>query len=143
MFKSSPAWIYGIWRTEQLQHYYLQSWKNYPFLWANDHLVILNTILNKSITGDNSATFIQRFGVRSRGGASDLVKPTFEEGFEKLFPMFLAYCMTILNQSELKPLERNILRWLMPIYARKRVLGRKILKLRQRKNFQKSVEKKN
>lgn len=132
MFISSPAWIYGIWRTEQLQKYYLKSWKNYPVLWANDHLVILNTILNKSIAGDNSTTFINRCGVRSRGALSNLVKPTDEERFEKLFPMFLDHCMTILNQSNLKPFERNILRWLMPLYARKRVLGSKMLKLRHR-----------
>ena len=132
MFISTPAWIYGIWRTEQLQNYYLSSWKNYPFLWANDHLVILNAIINKAIIGDNSATFIQRFGVRGRGAISNSEKPTDEERFEKLFPMFLDHCMTILKQNELSPLERNILGWLMPIYARKRVLGSKMLKLRHR-----------
>lgn len=128
MILSSPAWIYGIWRTEQLQNYYLNTWKNYPIIWANDHLVILNTILNKSIAGDNSATFIKRVCVKNGGS----VKPTDEERFDILFPMFLDYCMKILNQSKLKPFERNILRWLMPIYARKRVLGSKMLKLRHR-----------
>ena len=55
----APTWIYGMWRRKEL----LSNWdkaKNYPYVWAKDHLLLLPSLLRGRIGFTNDTWFYQR-----------------------------------------------------------------------------------
>ncbi|MEM8699255.1 MAG: glycosyltransferase family A protein [Pseudomonadota bacterium] len=121
MFRCHPSWIYGLWRTEALRRYYLTTWEAYPHAWANDHLVLLNVILDEAVVGDNATRFLQRIGVR--GGApksADQVAAGRAEA-RRLRPIFGQVCDLAIRARGFSALEERLLLAASGRYADKRV----------------------
>ena len=138
MFRSHPSWIYGVWRTERLRSYYLSAWEQYPILWANDHLVLFNAILDEAVVGDEQATFVQRVGMRDRNSPHKARRLSFTERInqrEEWKSEFLKCCRRSINMRNWNYFEKVILDLTVDSYARKRVIAsrRKMASLRLRR----------
>lgn len=137
MFHSHPSWIYGLWRTEGLRHYYMTTWERYPEGWANDHLVLLGVILDERVVGDDSVRFIQQIGVRA--GGAPAYKPDMAEKIAtktRMLPLYLGLCRRYVAERTWSGWERWVLDRFIGPYARKRVNTSKFqifsLKVRKR-----------
>ncbi|MEL6476484.1 MAG: glycosyltransferase [Pseudomonadota bacterium] len=121
MFLCHPSWIYGLWRTEALRRYYLGTWEAYPHPWANDHLVLLNVILDEAVVGDNGTRFIQRIGVRGGAPRSAAQKRAARAEARRLRPIFGAVCDAAIRVRGFSTLEERVLLGASGLYADKRV----------------------
>lgn len=123
MFRSHQSWIYCLWRTERLRHYYATTWEAYPVGWANDHLLLLNVILDDAVVGDDGVRFIQRIDVRRAPGEARRVASLSERIAQKeaLLPRFRALCRDAVARREWSAAERWVLDRVIDAYARKRV----------------------
>lgn len=136
MFFAHPSWIYGLWRTEALRHYYHTTWERYPVGWANDHLVLLGVILDDAMVGSNDAKFIQRIGVRPGPGPSkdSPIDAQIDEKRARL-DRFTPLCRQAINERDWGPAERWLLHAFVGTYVRKRVRSSELeimwLRLRQ------------
>ncbi|MEM0944751.1 MAG: glycosyltransferase family 2 protein, partial [Pseudomonadota bacterium] len=121
MFWSQPSWIYGLWRTEALRRYYIETWEKYPKGWANDHLVLLQVILDDALTGDSRPLFVQQIGVRP---GSTRQKPTLDQKIGEKTSYLSEYrrlCRQSVAERDWSSRERWILDRLIGFYAAKRV----------------------
>lgn len=121
MFRSHQSWIYGLWRTRDLRRYYQEAWQAFPYGWANDHLVLLNVILDEAVVGDDDARFIQQIGVRGGGGPA---RPSLAEHVAsraEMLPRYLRACSDAVARRDWSGPERFLLERAIGPYARKRL----------------------
>jgi len=128
MFLSHASWVYGLWRTGALRDYYMTTWEKHPMGWANDHLVILNAILDGGVVGDERARFIQRIGIPGADRATRTVaaaSPSLtEDYFAEMRQEMLRYralCREIVAARDWSGFERRILDLVIDRYADKRI----------------------
>lgn len=138
MFFSHPSWIYGLWRTDRLRHYYHNTWESYPVGWANDHLVLLHVILDEAVVGSNAATFTQRIGVRASSTPPTKVRQPLSTQIENKrtdLDRFRPLCRQAVADRAWSGAERFLLDLLIDRYAAKRVRSSefRILKLKLRR----------
>jgi len=55
-----PSWVYGLWRRANAIQALSFVQKNYPFLWAADHLAMLEAIIADGVVLSQKGKFIQR-----------------------------------------------------------------------------------
>ena len=137
MFRSHQSWIYRLWQTEALRHYYMTTWEACPVGWANDHLLLLNVILDEAVVGDDGTRFIQQI-VRSgpsrpRASLNEQIATKSE-----LLPRFRRLCREAVARREWATAERWVLNRFIDRYARKRVNASEleIMTLKARKAMQ-------
>ena len=124
MFLSHPSWIYCLWRTERLRHYYSACWEAFPTGWGNDHLVLLNAILDGAVVGDDGVRFIQRIDVRRGPGAAPLARAPYAERIAiktDLLPRFRRVCREAVAQRDWTRRERWALARVIDFYVQKRI----------------------
>jgi glycosyltransferase involved in cell wall biosynthesis len=130
MFYFHPSWIYGLWRTKELQQYYNYAWKQYPITWANDCLVLLYAFLDDAVTGDNKACFTQRIGIRH---ALSSQQPTTQELIdtkEMLISKYLPASKNAIAIRNWNVVEKLLLNSVIEIWARKRVKAKRLKLIR-------------
>jgi len=59
-----PEWLYGLFRTLDLRRAHLMA-EEFGYVWAADHLTLLQFILNDRVRGSNKTVFYYRKGQRS------------------------------------------------------------------------------
>jgi len=137
MFLSHPSWLYGMWRTDALRKYYHSTWEKYPIGWANDHLVLLEVILDEGVVGSNEACFVQRIGVRDGGSAQPATRDISEviDGKRQMLNRYKLLCRSAVSGRDWGVFEGFVLRGLIGWYATRRVRSSefRIFRLRVRR----------
>lgn len=60
MPRARAGWFYGLYRTSAAQSGSVAAHERYPHVWGWDYVVLLSTLLNGGIIGNNNAGFIHR-----------------------------------------------------------------------------------
>lgn len=98
---SHPGWLYGLFRTSDLERAYDEVLTNYPHIWAFDHLVLAPFILEKKIVGTNETCFYQR----ETGLSQSNYKPSKSKDQIRLICDFMKFMLAIIARSKLPFLE--------------------------------------
>jgi glycosyltransferase involved in cell wall biosynthesis len=131
MFRNSASWVYGMWRRDACIAITDRVHSAYPENWGFDHLMIFACALQDGIRGTRETTFHQRI---IRSGRNDL-RPEYDKMTE-CNAHFSAVCHALLNDSDLTPTQKAIVRLWIPFYVRRRCHPtRRLLSARWRKHF--------
>ncbi len=60
LFRSSPAWYYGLWDRETLRTAFLGVLDHFPYPFASDHLTIYGPIIEGSLRATSATRMIMR-----------------------------------------------------------------------------------
>jgi glycosyltransferase involved in cell wall biosynthesis len=131
MFRNSAGWVYGMWRTEDCIAVTNRVHSAYPDNWGFDHLMIFACALQDGVRGTHQTTFHQRI-IRS---VRKDVRPKYDQMAE-CNAHFGAVSHALLNDSDLTPIQKAIVRLWIPFYVRRRCHPtRRLLSARWRKHF--------
>ncbi|MCE9520818.1 MAG: glycosyltransferase [Alphaproteobacteria bacterium] len=88
LFQSHASWIYGLFRTEDLNESLSHVDRDFPHLMGFDHLTIFPFLITHRVAGSDRTSFIQRFNEPP----SDAVRPVADpDQMQKLRYDYLSY----------------------------------------------------
>jgi glycosyltransferase involved in cell wall biosynthesis len=101
MAGTQSAWVYGLFRTALLRPIYFKV-SQMGVVWAADHLIILNFLLNQRITGTNRTSIYQT----KTGLSAQLYKPKALWENAAFAGQLLSQALKILLSARLKPFQK-------------------------------------
>lgn len=136
MFQGNPSWFYGLWRKDGLVESFDRVFLDYDDPWGSDHLIILHAILADSLRGTNAgATFVQRILPTPRHYI-----PKKRPSYEKMVARnarFEFVARQLLEESQLSPADKRVIRKFLHLYTLMRCHGAKRLLQARLKKFRK------
>jgi hypothetical protein len=105
----SPAWMYGLYRREEILRVFARCRELYGYTWSLDVLVVLTFILNRSLACTD-ATLFQGY---ETGRSQTYLQPNHYVDSWAIWRSFYRAALTILRESRLTPPEQRALRLTM------------------------------
>jgi hypothetical protein len=131
VFGPSHSWYYGLWQQPACVEITDRLLDGYPDYWGGDRVTIFAAALRDGIRGTSATTFHQRMIMETRDYVAR-PKPGYSEMVDRN-TRFSAICRTLLDESDLQPLEKTAIRALIPYFTRRRCHStRRILRARLR-----------
>ncbi len=101
------SWFYGLYRTEELRAAWKQVTTRYPYIWAFDHLLLLQFVLKARVNGTNDAKFTQL----ETGVSQETYRPTSASKQRQIARCFLSFALHELRSSSSSPTDQFALVW--------------------------------
>lgn len=101
---AQSGWLYGLFRTEDVRRALARAKAEFPYLWAQDHLIVLPFIVDDRVTGTNETVFYQR----ETGISAEQYRPKALAEQWRLVHTFLRFSTWTLMESRLQPWEKVV-----------------------------------
>lgn len=123
--RSRGGSIYSLFRRAAILDAYLRAERDFPYVWAADHLTILPFLVN-----DRAVSVAQtRFFNRDTGMSEDRYRPLSAGQLWPYLGRFLGFAMREILRSRLNPAEKAICLAYLPVYTNgKAIKWRRLLK---------------
>lgn len=115
MRRMQAGWFYGLWRLEAAAQATDEVYSHFPDGWAADYLALFHAALHGGIAGTNSCDFHQQVLAEVRG-YMPRPKPTYIQMTDRN-RRFLACCRALLDEANLGPIEKALLRAYLPLFT--------------------------
>jgi glycosyltransferase involved in cell wall biosynthesis len=119
--RGQASWFYGLWQRDACAGALTMLQESYRDVWAGDHLAVLCQAVNDGIRGTNDAVFRQRLFTISGGRTYDGLQFSACEMRDRNARFAAVAREAIASSALLGPIDRTILRGVLPFYVADRV----------------------
>lgn len=122
LHKIRAAAIYGLWRRAEIIRLHAEARSGFPYLFAQDTLILFTPILLGRVATTNDTVFIQRLKDKSNGPVvpAYAIRDPAEQATARA--LFLALALQKLRTITCSPVSRLVLRAATGLYVERRVI---------------------